>query len=232
MARPWLTLDRIDTADGPLELRRRDDDFLITVAGRILMNSRENRSEEALARFACAAVANREAPRVVIGGLGMGCTLRVALDLLPPAARLTVVELNAAIVGWCRGPLASVNGGALEDPRVSLRVGDVAAHIRELAEETGAPRADAIVIDLFEGPHRGTHAEHDPFYGAKALRTTRRALGEAGCFAIWSEGPDEAFERRLRKAGFGDVLLRRPGRGGRRHAVYVATAGAAATGRH
>jgi len=232
MAKPWLTLDRVDSPDGPLELRRRGDDFLITVAGRILMNSRENRSEEALARFACGAVAHREAPQVVIGGLGMGCTLRVALDLLPAAARLTVVELNEAIVGWCRGPLAAVNGSALDDPRVSLRVGDVAAHIRDLAEGRIAPHADAIVIDLFEGPHAGTHAERDPFYGAKALRATRRALAAEGCFAIWSEGPDEAFERRLRKAGFADVALRRPGRGGRRHTVYVAVADATATGRH
>lgn len=226
MAKPWQTLDRIDTADGPLELRQRgEDDFLITLSGRVLMNSRENRSEEALARFACAALGDRPAPRVVIGGLGMGCTLRVALDRLPAAAGVTVVELNEGVAGWCRGPLAPVNGSALDDPRVSVVVGDVAAHIRQLAEKPSAPRADAIVIDLFEGPHARTDAEGDPFYGAKALRATRRALGADGVFAIWSEGPDEAFERRLGRAGFGDVKLHRPGRGGRRHAVYLASAG-------
>ncbi len=233
MARPWLTIDRIETAEGPLELRRRgDDDFLITIGGRVLMNNRASRSEEALAGLSCARLAHRSAPRILVGGLGMGCTLRVALDVLPADAQVTVCELNPAVANWCRGPLSLVNGGALDDPRVSLIIGDVAAHIQALADGQTKPRPDAILLDLFEGPHAGTDAERDPFYGAKALRVTRRALSASGCFAIWSEGPDAGFERRLGPAGFASFDLHRPGRGGRRHAVYVATAEATKASRH
>lgn len=228
MARPWLTIDRSETPDGPLELRQRgEDDFLITLGGRVLMNSHASRSEEALAGLTCARLAHRSAPRIVVGGLGMGCTLRVALDVLPAEARVSVCELNSVVAGWCRGALARVNGAALDDPRVTLILGDVSAHIRELADGEAASRADAILLDLYEGPHAETDAERDPFYGAKALRATRRALAADGCFAIWSEGPDSGFERRLGQAGFAAVALHRPGRGGRRHAVYVASAEAA-----
>lgn len=227
MTRPWEILDRVETDDGPLELRRRGaDDFLITVRGRVLMNSHARRSEEALARLGLAPLAGRRAPRVVVGGLGMGCTLRETLDVLPADARVTVCELNPVVADWCRGPLASLCGDALADPRVDLVVGDVAEHVRTLAAQGGAARADAILLDLFEGPHAGTDAASDPFYGARALARTRSALAPEGVFAIWSEAPDAAFERRLARAGFGDVALHRPGRGGRRHAVYVARAGA------
>ena len=225
MVRPWETLERIDTPDGPLELRRRGPgDFLITVAGRVLMNSRASRSEEALARLGCAPVADRPAPAVVIGGLGMGCTLRAALDALPADARVEVCELSPAVAGWCRGPLAEVSGAALDDPRVTVIVGDVAAHVRALAAGQASPRPDAILLDLFEGPHSGTDAASDPFYGLDALARTRRALAPGGVFAIWSEDPDAGFERRLGATGFREIDLQRPGRGGRRHAVYVARA--------
>jgi spermidine synthase len=233
MAKPWLTIDRFETPDGPLELRQRGEgDFLITVDGRVLMNSHASRSEEALAGLTCARLAHHPAPRILVGGLGMGCTLRVALDVLPADAQVTVCELNPAVADWCRGPLSGLNGAALDDPRVSLIMGDVSAHIRDLADRHAGPRSDAILLDLYEGPHAATDAERDPFYGARALRTTRRALAADGCFAIWSEGPDSAFERRLGQAGFGAVALHRPGRGGRRHAVYVATAGASPEAGH
>ncbi len=119
MTRPWKTLDSVDTEEGRLELRQRGSrEFLITLAGRVLMNSATSRSEVALAQVACAEIAGRSAPRLLIGGLGMGCTLRAALDAMPAEARLLVVELNEAVLRWCRGPLAALTDRAAEDERV------------------------------------------------------------------------------------------------------------------
>jgi spermidine synthase len=214
----WQTIDRVETRDGPLELRSREDrDFLITVAGRVLMNSHENRSELALATLALAKLRVSDSPRVLIGGLGMGCTLRAALDRLPEQARVCVAELNAHVVRWCSGPLASTNRRALEDPRVEVRVEDVAQRIAAAASD----HFDAILLDLYEGPHAGTDRVADPFYGSRALDRTRRALAPGGVFALWSEAPDDAIEERLRALRF-EVERHRPGRGGRRHNVTVA----------
>lgn len=214
MAIPWQTLERVETPDGVLELRRRGDDWLVTIDARVLMNSRESRSERALAERACEPIAAPEKPRVLVGGLGMGITLRAALDGLPDAAEVMVAELNAVIVDWCRGPLAELNGDACSDPRVTIRLEDVA---RTIEASRGL---DAILLDLYEGPHART-PRRDPFYGAEALHRTRAALAPGGVFAVWSEDPDAGFEARLRKVGF-EVARHRPGRGGRRHAVTVA----------
>src|SRR3972149_5657277 len=120
MTQPWQTIDRIATADGVLELRRRgDNDFLIIINGRVLMNSSANRSEIVLGESACRAVAARGRPRVLIGGLGMGLTLRAALDSLPPNAQVVVAEINPVVVKWCRGPLAGLTGSAVDDRRGS-----------------------------------------------------------------------------------------------------------------
>ena len=225
MVKAWRTLDQLETAEGPIELRQRGDkDFLITVSGRVLMNSRASRSEEALAELACFPIRDRSRPRVVIGGLGMGCTLRRALDLLPPDASVVVCELNETIAHWCRGPLAPVSEAALDDPRTELVIGDVADQIRQLGDGTKQGAADAIVLDLYEGPHPQTHAAADPFYGSRALIRTRKALKPGGVFGIWSEDPDRGYESRLQRAGFADWSVHRPGRGGRRHAVYIAKA--------
>jgi len=221
MARPWRTLATHAAPDGALELRQRGEgDFLIVLDGRVLMNSRQNRSELAVAELPCRALADHPAPLVLIGGLGMGCTLRAALDVLPAAAHVLVAELNPVIVEWCRGPLAAVHGHALEDPRVRVEIADVAATIEAHARK-GAPRFDAIVLDLYEGPHAGTDAARDPLYGQRALERTHRALHPGGRFAVWSEAADAGFAKRLAKAGF-ETQRTRPGRGGLRHAVYVA----------
>jgi spermidine synthase len=221
MTRPWRTVDRAETDDGPLELRTRGSgEFLITLSGRVLMNSSARRSEEALAEVACAAIEASAAPRVLIGGLGMGCTLRAALDGLPPDATLVVAELHDAVLNWCRGPLAELTDASVEDPRVEVRLDDV-ARVIEAATRPGAERFDAIVLDLYEGPHPATQPAEHPHYGPAALARSRRALSDRGLLAIWSEDPDAAFERRLRGAGFA-VERQRPGRGGRRHAVYLA----------
>jgi spermidine synthase len=159
---------------------------------------------------------------VLIGGLGMACTLRAALDALPAGAAVVVAELHETIVRWCRGPLAGLSGGAVDDPRVEVRVGDVAEAIRAAAAPSG-PRFDAVMLDLYEGPYPAAQPTAHPHYGPAALARTRAALAPGGVFAVWSEEPDARFERALAAAGFA-VRRERPGRGGRRHAVYVANA--------
>jgi len=221
MAQPWQTIDRVATADGVLELRRRgDNDFLIIINGRVLMNSSANRSEIALGESACQAVAARERSRVLIGGLGMGLTLRAALDSLPPAAQVVVAELNPVVVRWCRGPIGELTGSAVDDPRVTVVIDDVSSVIAK-ASKPGAERFDAVIIDLYEGPGTATDAKNDPFYGSRALKVTASALSPGGVFAVWGENSDAAFEKRLTAAGF-SVERQRPGRGGLRHVVYLA----------
>lgn len=214
LARPWQTLAREQTNDGVLELRRRGEhDFLITHDGRVLMTSAAHRSEAALSEITLARLGKCRTPRVLLGGLGMGFTLRAALDALPPAAWVTVAELHSCVVDWCRDPLAALTDGAVNDRRVRVENRDVA---RLIAEASGF---DAIVLDLFVGP-RGP-AGDDPLWGAAALERTHAALTPEGVFGVWSEAPDAAFEKRLRRAGF-SVEKTRPGRGGLRHVVYVA----------
>jgi len=220
--RPWETLDRVDSPDGPLELRRRGErDFLITLAGRVLMNSSAHRSEAALAELACAGLTASKVPRVLISGLGMGLTLRAALDVLPAAATVVVAELNPAVVDWCRGPLAELTASAVDDARVAIALQDVAAVVRAAAQR--GPRFDAILLDLYEGPATGAAGREDRFFGERALAVTRSALTRGGVFGVWAERPDAGFEKRLAAAGF-RVEMSRPGRGGLRHAIYAAQA--------
>ncbi len=217
MTRPWQTLAVVETSDGPLELRRRGDDFLIVVGGRVLMSSTHRRSEEALATLACARIVARPTPRVLVGGLGMGFTLRATLGSLPAAAQVIVAELNPEIVAWCRGPLAPATASAVTDARVTVEIADVAKVI-------GAAPADcfdAIILDLYEGPYAATQRKNDPLYGAEALARTHRALAGGGVVAIWSEDADPSFPARLEAAGFHDVTVERVG-GGRTHIIYLA----------
>ena len=180
LTRSWQIVDTAHTSDGELKLMRRGEgDFLITIDGRVLMNSHANRSEVAVAEAACRPIASRRSPRVLIGGLGVGCTLRAALEILPAEGRVTVVELHAVVAAWCAGPLAEVAGEALSDPRVDVVIDDVAEHIRRHTAELDASRFDAIVLDLFEGPHAATEPE-DPIYGHRALARTARALTPDG----------------------------------------------------
>ncbi len=221
MAQPWHTIDKTETPDGVLELRKRgESDFLILINNRILMNSSANRSELALGQLAAAAVSDRPSPRVLVGGLGMGLTLRACLDPLPADSRVIVAEINPVIVDWCRGPLAYLSGRAVQDPRVHVETRDVAEVISGAAQP-GGEKFDAIVIDLYEGPGPGTDPVNDPFYGSRALGSVRKALAEAGVFGVWGENPDAGLERRLTSTGFTWERLR-PGRGGLRHVVYLA----------
>jgi spermidine synthase len=216
--RAWETLDTVETAEGRMELRRRGEkDFVITVADRVLMSSMAHLTEVAVAEIACGEVAGRESPRVLIGGLGMGFTLRAALDALPRTGRVVVAEINPAVVRWCRGPLAPLTERAAMDFRSKIVVGDVA----ELIAAAGKEPFDAIILDLYEGPRRATQGREDPFYGPIALKRTRQALTPKGVLAVWSEEPDAAFEKRLKTGGFA-VERRKPGKGGPRHSVYLA----------
>jgi spermidine synthase len=221
VTRPWETLDAVETGEGRLELRRRGErDFVITVAGRVLMSSMAHLTEVAVAEIACREVAGRPAPKVLIGGLGMGFTLRAALDALPRgarSARVTVAEINPEVVRWCRGPLAPLTRNAVADPRARIVVEDVARVIAGAAE---GDLFDAIILDLYEGPRQATQGRDDPFWGTNALKATREALAPKGVFAVWSEDADAAFEKRLAAAGF-RVEKRKPGKGGPRHVVYL-----------
>jgi spermidine synthase len=224
---PWQTIDGIETREGRLELRQRGErDFLITIGGRVLMTSAAHRSETELARLACAAVAERPRAQLLLGGLGMGYTLRATLDQLPRTARVTVVELTGTVVDWCRGPLAVLSGQALADRRVKTVVRDVSRVI----SAAPADSYDAIVLDLYEGPHQATNRARDPLYGREALERAFTVLRAGGVLAIWSEEPDRAFESRLEAAGF-EVQRHPGGRGGRAHTIYVGTKAAARTAR-
>jgi spermidine synthase len=221
MAKPWQTIDSDNTADGLLELRQRNgSDFLITIDGRVLMNSYASRSEVLLSKLACNSMNNKKDPRVLIGGLGMGCTLKAALDELPANARVVVAELNPVVVKWCHGPIAALTGGAVSDPRVTIEIADVASLIRNSAMNGGDNRLDAIILDLYEGPFEAAKKRGDYLYGDTALEMIGSALMPGGVFAVWSEDPDTAFERRLVHAGF-SFNRHQPGRGNR-HVVYIA----------
>jgi spermidine synthase len=219
MAIPWQVLDRFETEDeGILELRKRGKgDFLITVGAQILMNSKAQRSEIALGRLGCSKLKNQPAARVLVGGLGMAITLRAVLDELPADAEVVVAELNPKIADWCRGPLAELTEGAALDPRVGIEISDVA----ELVKKSPHQSFDAIIYDLYRGPGPQTDKRNDPLYGSRAIEQCRQALKTGGLFAIWGENPDPGFLARLQTAGFA-ARCERPGKGGYRHAVWVA----------
>ena len=219
MALPWKTLDHFITEDeGVLELRQRGKgDYLITIGSQVLMNSKAQRSEMALGKLGCQDLLQHPQPRVLVGGLGMGITLRVVLDALPDTAQVKVAELNPKIHEWCIGPLSELTGGAANDPRVTTEIADVA----KLIKKSGNENFDAIILDLYRGPHPQTDRLNDPIYGSRAIKHTYTALKFGGIFAVWGENPDSDFENRLSSGGF-TVRCERPGKGGYRHAVWVA----------
>jgi spermidine synthase len=183
------------------------------------MNSRLSGSEEALATLTCARLLTPR-PHVLIGGLGMGFTLRAALAALGPDARVTVAELVPAVIAWARGPLAPLFAGSLDDARVGVHAGDVRALI------SGAPASfDAILLDVDNGPDGLTVASNDSLYDLPGLGAARAALRPGGILAVWSSGPSETFARRLRQSGFAveEVPVRATGKRGARHVIWLAT---------
>ena len=219
--RPWEILDRERAPEGSeLVLYRRDDEFVIRVGGRELMSSRSSHSERELARLVIARLPPRDDPRVLVGGLGMGFTTRAALDALPPGGTVTVAELVPAVVAWNRGPLADLAGRPLDDPRTRVEVKDVARVIAETTE-----RFDAILLDVDNGPEGLTRSSNQMLYTERGLAVARRTLRPGGLLAVWSAGPDAAFERRLRKVGFATDTTTIPSRGaagGRLHTIFFA----------
>lgn len=220
---PWVFLDKAQVPDGgELRLMRRGTEFSIKLGQNELMNSRLSGSEQALATLACRRIQSVERPRVLIGGLGMGFTLRAALAVLGPQAEVVVAELVPSVVAWARGPMAEIFGDSLTDPRVSVLETDVSALIR-----SERARFDAILLDVDNGPEGLTRESNNAIYNATGLGCARAALRPGGVLAVWSSGPDAKFTRRLKSSGFAvnEVPTRANGpRGGARHMIWIAQA--------
>ena len=224
--KPWEVLGRARTPDGlELTLTRHTSEFVITADGQSLMSSRMHGSEEALATLGCRRARTRPRPRVLVGGLGMGFTLRAALDVLPPGARVVVAELVPAIVEWNRGPLGALASRPLDDSRVRLEERDVAATMR-----SNPGRFDAVLLDVDNGPVALTASSNAGLYDARGIALARAALRPDGVLAVWSARDDRRFEQRLRAGGFSVQRERVSGRakkGGPQRTILVACNGTA-----
>ncbi len=220
---PWKQIGtaRVPGAEVELRLMQRGAEFSMKIGQNELMSSRLSGSEEALATLACRRIETVKAPHLLIGGLGMGFTLRAALAVLGPKARITVAELLPEVIAWARGPMAEIFGGSLTDPRASILCADVIAVI---SEKTSA--FDAILLDVDNGPEGLIRKANDALYDLSGLTAIRRALRPGGVLAVWSSGPHPAFTRRLRQAGFevNEVAVRATTkRSGARHVIWFAT---------
>jgi spermidine synthase len=217
--KPLELLGEAQTPDGTtIRLTRRDREYIILAGGRPLMSNRMHGSEQALATFGCRDVPPRE-PRVLVGGLGMGFTLRATLDLLPADALVVVAELVPALVEWNRGPLGPLAAHPLKDRRVRVEAGDVLDTLR-----ASAGAFDAILLDVDNGPAAFTATANASLYGDAGLATARDALRPGGALAVWSAWEDRKFEQRLRHAGFRVTVERvraRLKQGGPRHTIFI-----------
>ena len=221
IAREHLGTARIPGGD-ELKLYRHDRDFMIVLGHNELMSTRKSGSEVALATMPIERLKGRKGLRLLIGGYGMGFTLRAALARLGPSGRATVAELVPEIIDWARGPMSALTAGCLDDPRVTLHAGDVAAEIKAASK-----RYDAILLDVDNGPSGLVRADNDGLYSMKGLAAARAALRPGGVLAIWSAAPDAAFTRRLKDAGFkvDEVTVRARSNGkGPRHTIWFASA--------
>lgn len=218
---PWVEIDQatVPGDGGEMKLLQRTHEFTINVKNEELMNSRLHGSEEALAELTCTPLAKRRRPVVLIGGLGMGYTLAAALKYLGSQAQVVVAELVPAVIKWNRTYLADLAGRPLEDPRVTVRQGDVGVVIREKSAVY-----DAILLDVDNGPEGLTHEGNDRLYTLKGLESAKTALKPGGVLAVWSAQPDKAFSKRLRAAGFNieEVPARARGTRGRWHHIWLA----------
>jgi spermidine synthase len=206
---------------GELRLLRRGAEFSIKLDNNELMNSRLSATEQALATIALQKIRTMRRPNILIGGLGMGFTLRAALTVLGPEAKVTVAELVPAVVAWARGPMAAVFGKSLSDERLRIHEGDVGELIR-----AGKAAYDAILLDVDNGPEGMSRAANDALYDLKGLRAAYAALRPAGVLAVWSSAPHAKFTARLHKTGFAVVEnpVRAKGpQGGAQHFIWTAT---------
>jgi spermidine synthase len=220
---PWILLDtaKVPGGDDELRLKRRGTEFAITLGDNQLMSNRLSATEQALATMACDGLRAAKVPRILIGGLGMGFTLRAALKILAPQAKIAVAELVPAVVKWARGPMAEIFDGCLDDPRVTIHEKDVGELIR-----AGKQAYDAILLDVDNGPEGLSRVANDALYDDKGLRAAHAALRPGGVLAIWSSAPHAEFAARLRKTKFAvkEIAVRAKGpRGGAQHLIWTAT---------
>ena len=220
---PRETLDVAEVPGGPpLRLVRHGRDFIIMLDRNELMSSRMSGSEAALGAMTCRRLRSPADARLLIGGYGMGFTLRAVLAETGPRARITVAELVPGVIAWANGPMTAITAGCLDDPRVDLRLDDVADLIG--AADGGY---DAILLDVDNGPDGLTRDANDRLYAARGLASARRALAPGGILAVWSAAADAAFGRRLAQAGFAvdEVKVRARANGkGPIHTIWFATA--------
>ena len=218
--KPWELLGETRTPDGSLmALMRRDREHVILANGRPLMSNLMHGSEEALASLACTRARALTQPCVLVGGLGMGFTLRATLDALPADATVIVAELLPAVVEWNRGPLAPLAGEPLKDPRVAVLENDVAETMR-----ASEGRFDAMLLDVDNGPSAFTESANAGLYTDRGLASARTALKNGGVLAVWSAREDRKFEQRLRYNGFRVEVTRvraRLKKGGPRHTIFL-----------
>jgi spermidine synthase len=220
---PRILIDtaRVPDSNEDLRLFRRGSEFSIMLGQNELMNSRLSGSEEALAKLTCERIRELPAPRLLIGGLGMGFTLRAALAVLGPHAEVVVAELIPSVLDWARGPMAELFGDCLSDRRVLVRVGDVRQAIG-----AGPKAFDAILLDVDNGPQALAREANESLYTAKGLDAARAALRPGGLLAVWSSGDNPKFEERLRRCGFRVETIRtraNGARGGARHIIWLAS---------
>lgn len=217
---PWIKLGQAQVPGGDtLQLMQRGMEFSIMAGTTELMNSRLSGSEEALATLSAERLKGRDKPRVLIGGLGMGFTLRAALASFPVASELVIAELVPEVIAWARGPLSGIHGASLDDARVTIHQGDVGTAM-------GKGYFDAILLDVDNGPDGLSRPANDKLYNARGLAAARTALKQGGHLAVWSSAPDAQFTKRLKQAGFvvDEVNVRANGkRGGARHVIWFAT---------
>jgi spermidine synthase len=219
---PWIELDRAKVpGGGEFVLRQRGTEFTIFAGTIGLMGSRMSGSEEALATLTTERIGHRPKQRWLIGGLGMGFTLRAALKVAPADAELVVVELVPGVIKWARGQLATIHGDSLSDPRVRLREGDVGA-----AMAGDAQKFDAILLDVDNGPEGLSRPGNDRLYSHGGIASAKAALRPGGLVAVWSVAPDAGFTKRLQQSGMAvEELKVRAGTTGRgaRHIIWMAT---------
>ena len=218
---PWVHLDTAKVpGGGELKLMRRGHEFSIMAGAIALMNNRMSGSEIALAELACDRLRGRRNCRMLIGGYGMGFTLRAALAGLRGDAEIVVVELVPAVIAWARGPMAELTANCLDDPRVCIREGDVGDMIA-----SARARFDAILLDVDNGPDGLSRSANNRLYELQGLKAARNALRPGGLLAIWSASPHAEFKRHLAHAGFvvEEITARaHKGRGGR-YVIWIAT---------
>jgi spermidine synthase len=219
---PWTHVEsaRVPGSRRELHLYQRDEEFSIRVDDTELMNSRVFLSEDGFSELGCARIRGRAKSRVLIGGLGMGFSLKTALDELPADAQVIVAELVPEVAAWNRERFGHLNGRPLEDSRVSLREIDVACLLREASNDY-----DLVMLDVDNGPEGLTRRSNEWIYSRAGLNAARTALRPHGVLGFWSSGPNPAFVRRLHQAGFEveeNQLCAAPGCYGITHTVWLA----------